>query len=192
MTFTNQDLDGAIADLGMLKFFPSDATVQGSIKAYLAKLCPHKKALLWLVVTLVNQTGEWPGPAEVRRVLASRYRPADGDEGDQPQLASEDVHWQKFPSHADERARLPQPAKLLSAAECVDLATVPDRPAEQIFGEVLDHFSKPWPAGHARTSGELHALEEQLALDKAAATPLTESQKASRIAEIESILGFTG
>ena len=112
MKFTNEDLDGAMADLAMLRFFPSEAATRGSIKAYIAKICPHKAALDYVVATLVDRVGEWPGPAQTRRVLAERYRPADGDKS--PVVAEDDhIDWNQFPSHEDEGAIPPTDLKRL-------------------------------------------------------------------------------
>lgn len=80
--FTKRDLDDAISDLGMLQFFPSDPGAQVGVQNLLRKMCPHKEALLWLVQTLVNRVGRWPGPMEVRGVLCWKYKPADGIEAD--------------------------------------------------------------------------------------------------------------
>jgi hypothetical protein len=196
--FTNEDLDGAISDLGMLKFFPSDPSVQGSIKAYLAKLCPHKEALRWLVATLVNQIGEWPGPAEVRRTLASRYRPADGDEGNRPTLGSDDIDWSRFPSHADEGALPPADlarlSRTTSAAPMLTGEIAPSMATAELakfHNEMLGPLlAKPWPRGLAKPDGQMRAREEELARSMAeTGRHLTDEQKASRMAEIEAAIG---
>jgi len=76
MKITNEALESACDDLGMLEYFPKEARV--SVKLLLAKICPHTEALHWLTNTLVNHIGKWPGPAEVRGLLCTRYDAADG------------------------------------------------------------------------------------------------------------------
>lgn len=80
--FTMDDLDMAIANLSMLKFFPTDAATRAAIRVFLARICLDAEALDWLVSTMVNRIGEWPGPMELRGVLCTRFRPADGIEAD--------------------------------------------------------------------------------------------------------------
>lgn len=79
--FNSQDLERALVDMSMLRYFPSDASTRAAILHLLAKMVPHKAALEWLVDQLVNRVGEWKGPAELRGVLCWKYKPADGIEG---------------------------------------------------------------------------------------------------------------
>lgn len=60
----------------MLEFFPRES--RASVMRLLRVLCPHKRALKWLVSELVNHVNKWPGAAEVRGVLCTRFEPADG------------------------------------------------------------------------------------------------------------------
>ena len=79
--FTPKDLASAMERLSILKFWPADASTRAQIMALFAKIVPHKEALLWLTDQLVNHVNEWPGPAEVRGILDTRFRPADGIPG---------------------------------------------------------------------------------------------------------------
>jgi hypothetical protein len=74
--FSAADLDRACDELGMLEFFRPD--LRAPVMRLLRDMCPHKRALRWLVEELVNHVGKWPGPAEVRGLLCSRFDPADG------------------------------------------------------------------------------------------------------------------
>ena len=76
--FTVTDIENANAQLKMLAFYPSDAETQAAIMKLLAKMCPHREALEWLVEQMVTHIGSWHGPAELRGVLCWHYRPADG------------------------------------------------------------------------------------------------------------------
>jgi hypothetical protein len=74
--FTPADLESACDDLAMLAYFPRDA--RASVMRLLRVMCPHRRALKWLVAELVNHVNYWPGPAEVRGLLCTRFDPADG------------------------------------------------------------------------------------------------------------------
>ena len=81
MKITNEHLAAALVQLSMLKFFPQ-GQAQKAVALYLEKLCGTAERLMWLVGELVNHVDEWPGPAEVRGLFCSRFRPADGIEAD--------------------------------------------------------------------------------------------------------------
>jgi hypothetical protein len=62
----------------LVKFFPSDGNARGALMEFLVLICPHKEALEWLVSEVVNKVGQWPGAADLRGLLSTRYMPADG------------------------------------------------------------------------------------------------------------------
>lgn len=74
--FTPKDLEQACNDLSTLPFFPQEA--RSSVMIFLSKACPSRTALLWLVEEAVNHVSRWPGLAELRGLLCTRYTPADG------------------------------------------------------------------------------------------------------------------
>ena len=74
------DIKRALADFSMCPYFPADPATQAAVGVFLARICPHREALEWLVLTFINRVGKWQGPVELRGVLATRYRPADGVE----------------------------------------------------------------------------------------------------------------
>ena len=76
--FSAKELDHAINRLRLMKFFPPDAAAHAALAELLAKICPHREALEWLVSTLQNHIAEWPGAHEVRGLLCTRYDAADG------------------------------------------------------------------------------------------------------------------
>lgn len=78
--FNARDLEIAIEELAMCKYFPSEAGTQAAIMRLLARIVPHKEALMWLVRTFADRIGQWHGPQELRAILCTRYRPADGIE----------------------------------------------------------------------------------------------------------------
>lgn len=80
--FGKPEIDKALVELSMLEFFPADPGTRGAIGLLLAKMCPSKEALRWLVSQMVNHVGKWHGPMELRGVLCTRFRPVDGVEAD--------------------------------------------------------------------------------------------------------------
>lgn len=80
MKFRKNDLDLAIAKLSMCSRFPADEGARAAVQALLARICPSREALDWLVDEFVDRIGEWRGPVELRGVLCRRYRPCDGIE----------------------------------------------------------------------------------------------------------------
>lgn len=92
--FTPADLDWAADELGMLDYFPRDS--RAAVMTLLARMCPHRRALKWLVNEAVNHVGKWPGPAELRGMLCTRFDPADGVD-----------HWCSLPGYtaADAEAK---------------------------------------------------------------------------------------
>lgn len=77
--FTKRDLEIACDGLAMLRYFPSGS--RGAVMELLANMCPHKEALEWLVAETVNHVADWPGSAELRGLLCTRFDAADGVEG---------------------------------------------------------------------------------------------------------------
>ena len=76
--FTLQDVQAAIAELSMLRYFPAEEAARAAIGSLMVRMVPHREALRWLVRAMVDRVGEWKGPTELRGVLCWRYRPADG------------------------------------------------------------------------------------------------------------------
>jgi hypothetical protein len=52
--------------------------MRAPVRALLGRICPHRAALYWLVCEIVNHINEWPGPAELRGLLCTRFDPEDG------------------------------------------------------------------------------------------------------------------
>lgn len=77
---TDGHLAAAIAGMSILKYFPMDEIQHRVMAEFLRKLCGHAEGLHWLVTQLVNRVGEWPGPAQVRGIYCTRFKPADGVE----------------------------------------------------------------------------------------------------------------
>lgn len=81
MSPTMDDVQDAIATMSLLKFFPSGDVAVRVLIDLLIRLCSTREQLNWLVETLINRIGEWPGPAQLRALFCTRFPPADGIEG---------------------------------------------------------------------------------------------------------------
>lgn len=77
---TERHLAAALVQMSILKFFPMDELQHRAMTGFLRRLCGHAEGLSWLVEQLVNRVGEWPGPAQVRGIYCTRFKPADGVE----------------------------------------------------------------------------------------------------------------
>lgn len=72
---TELDLNDALADCRLLKYWQRDADFEASVKLWLARVMPSPEALAWFVRTLQNRVGQWPGPKEALALLATRFEP---------------------------------------------------------------------------------------------------------------------
>lgn len=78
----------AVRIMATCKYFPAGPGEREAVMEMLERMCGNNEAgLRWLTITLVNYVGEWPGPAQLRALYATRYRPADGIEGPHCSLA---------------------------------------------------------------------------------------------------------
>jgi hypothetical protein len=70
----------AVAKLGALTYFPSEPGARQALMELLGRMVSTPEQLDWLVRTLVDRVGTYPGPAEIRAVFCTRFRPKDGVE----------------------------------------------------------------------------------------------------------------
>jgi hypothetical protein len=116
--FSSSDISAALDRLGMLEYWPSSPAIRAEIHVLLAKMVPHREALDWLIDELVNRVGRWPGPAELRGILCSRYDPADGIDAwsTLPGYTAEDGEARYLQTHEQlqaDRQLAAEPARLL-------------------------------------------------------------------------------
>ena len=79
MKISANDLKHATAMLSLLRFFPSDPVQVVAVGSLLESMCESREQLQWLVQQ-ASRLSEWPGPGELRGMLCTRFRPADGIE----------------------------------------------------------------------------------------------------------------
>jgi hypothetical protein len=70
-----------VENLSAMKFFPATDSAKRVIMELIERMVGTEKQLAWLEGELINRVGEWPGPAELRALFCTRYRPADGIAG---------------------------------------------------------------------------------------------------------------
>jgi len=72
---------GHLSELTQLNFFPADEDGRTAVFLLVNQLVSSVDQVEWLVRRLLALFDKWPGPATVRAVFCTRYRPADGVEG---------------------------------------------------------------------------------------------------------------
>jgi hypothetical protein len=77
-------ISDTVTELAQLKYFPSDDGAREGIMRLLLRLVEFGRVdqLAWLVRVMVDRVGVWNGPVELRGVFCTRFKPADGIEGD--------------------------------------------------------------------------------------------------------------
>ena len=75
-------IQAAIAQFGMLRFFPADEFAKAAVMQLLERMATDAEQVNWLVRTILENYDEWPGPRELRAVYCTRFKPADGVEAD--------------------------------------------------------------------------------------------------------------
>jgi hypothetical protein len=70
----------AVARLTALEYFPSEAAARFEIARMFMRMVDDPKKLEWLVRTLVDRIGKYPGTREIRGVYCTRFQPFDGIE----------------------------------------------------------------------------------------------------------------
>lgn len=78
---STEQAERGMARMGILKFYPSEPASRKEIMRLLIKMVSTVEQLDWLVNTMIDHIGEWPGPAELRAVFTTRFKPLDGIEG---------------------------------------------------------------------------------------------------------------
>jgi hypothetical protein len=146
---TNEDATIVVEALSAMKFFPSAEGARIAISNQLLSMCSDVTQGVWLANRALTLYGEWPGLPEIRAVLCSKFRPADGIEG------SSTVYIDGIPSERPAPvAALPSPdAKRLNAGEIT-----PDPE----FAETVEKLAREKRFGvKAATAGEIAEVLEQ-------------------------------
>lgn len=117
--FTEQNLVDAVDELATLPYFPGDE--RGVVMMRLRRMCPTRTALQWLVDETMNHLDRWPGLAELRGILCTRYTPADGID-----------HWSTLPGYRAQDAE----ARFLEGHEQLKLQGPPCEEARAMLKQL--------------------------------------------------------
>jgi hypothetical protein len=69
-----------IAKLTLMKFFPQEKQARAALVEMVCSMAGDNERIEWLVRRALVLFNEWPGPKELRALLCSRWKPADGVE----------------------------------------------------------------------------------------------------------------
>lgn len=154
---TPLDLTEACEDLALLPYFPADG--KPAIMRQLAAMCPHREALKWLVQTAINQVRTWPGPAELRGILCTRYDAADGVDtwSTLPGFTAEDGEAKFLESHEALKLQSAETAAALLAEIGADAAQLGLRVPKSRRSKIAATYKAPkGDAAHA-TAATTHS-----------------------------------
>lgn len=70
----------SIGKLAILKFFPADDVARAEILKLICEMTTTNEQIDWLVNRARSLWNEWEGPRELRAIMCSKFRPADGIE----------------------------------------------------------------------------------------------------------------
>jgi hypothetical protein len=191
------NVEEAVGRLSAIPFFPAGEFAVLEIMRQLEAMigdeviggfAPQQR-LDWLVTAAVNVMRRWGGISELRGILCSRWKPADGIEaysslpGYSPEDSESRAMAERRAFRAIEAGRAVP--KLLGPAEC---DRMPDEEHEQLLqntiGKLIETTKLPWLN---RPKKSLAELKREIA--EAPKRYLTEEEKARRLAELEASLG---
>lgn len=72
----------AVEELATLPYFPASEGARKAIMRHILAICDRPERLEWLVDAALAHLRAWEGLATLRALYATRWRPADGIEGD--------------------------------------------------------------------------------------------------------------
>lgn len=119
-----------IEELSLLKFFPSAPGARMALMSLLQRMCADAGSAQWMAERAIDIFTEWPGPAELRALYTSRYKPVDGLEG-------HSINTQIYPELGE------QEPKLLASSEA---AAIEGKPILQIEGPKETQHSADYAA----------------------------------------------
>jgi len=182
-------IKAAIRRLSAIPFFPSDEdarleimyTLEDVIGTEILHGSSPQQRIDWLVKAAVNVMRRWGGIPELRGLLCTRWRPADGIETYSTLQGhrQEDFETQRLAEHRSHKAVEAGSAapKLLEPAEC---DRMPDDELAQLHRDVIGKLVE---ATRFPRSKSLAQREKELA--EAPRRDLSAAEKARRLAELE-------
>ncbi len=126
-----REITGQVARLGALPYFPSDDDARIAIAEVFAEAAVTIEQVKWTVKHCLKIWDKWEGPHELRAVLCSRFRPADGVEA-----------FSRLPQFAD---------GIPSEYKTTNLQLTGAAPARQLAGDVANPSFPNTAAGLIRS-----------------------------------------
>src|SRR5262249_35970800 len=80
LMLTHEQAAQGAARLAVCKGYPNDPIVRAEVADMLMEMVEHPDQLEWLLKTMRDCVGDWPGPRELRAVYSYKFRPLDGNE----------------------------------------------------------------------------------------------------------------
>ena len=105
---------GAMADLAMLRYFPSDELTRTGIMRLIERMASTPEQVVELVRRTVAHYNDWPGPLELRGVFCTFAKPRDGVEAGVTELGRLEaaIEMRAIEAH-DAVKHLPAPAQTM-------------------------------------------------------------------------------
>jgi hypothetical protein len=106
---TGQAMKKLLANLSLIKQFPSGEDQQQALAEYIVKFAETDEQLDWLGERAVDLCREWPGAIELRGIFCSRFKPKDGKSIIATAFGEDGIAREK--EEQRERERLPEGVK---------------------------------------------------------------------------------
>lgn len=84
---TEKEIMEAAARLTCLGMYPTNPAAHKETMRLLQRMVPTKRDLDWLIDAMIDRVGEWRGTAQLRALLSTHCKPADGIEGPTCQIS---------------------------------------------------------------------------------------------------------
>jgi hypothetical protein len=96
----------AVEKLSMLPYFPQGQGAKTAVMEELERITNSPQKLEWLITAYVSHVDGWTGPAQLRALYSTRWKPLDGIEGGDcriPGYTPNDSESQTLAEHAQRK-----------------------------------------------------------------------------------------
>jgi len=156
------EISAAVEELGICKYFPAGDGERKAIMRLVRAMVGTKQQLDWLVSVMVNKVGEWRGPVEFRGLFCSRFKPADGIEGDcanTPGFTPGELEAKSISDHEDRKALMAGQAQKLIAGP---ISAIPEVEKMYLVVPCSDRHVKTTSVRTKATPEDVQRVEEML------------------------------
>ncbi len=70
----------SLSELSLLPYFPTDESARAALVGLMSSAASNNEQIEWTVAKCLAHWDKWEGPHELRALLCSKFRPADGVE----------------------------------------------------------------------------------------------------------------